>query len=161
MCCAKLLQSCQTLCDLIDYSLPGSSVHGDSPGKSPGVGCYTLLQGIFLTQVLNPCLLCLLHWQADSLPLALPGKHMTNKLSYFWPDSLLSSAWQWGRISRFVFYTLKWRSYTVFKNKFSLADLQISSSVQSFSRTNCGHNGARRGWDKMRVAWKHTQYKLP
>ena len=32
------------------------------------------LQGIFLTQRLNPCLLCLLHWQAGSLPLALPGK---------------------------------------------------------------------------------------
>ena len=26
--CAKLLQSCPTLCDLIDCSLPGSSVHG-------------------------------------------------------------------------------------------------------------------------------------
>ena len=29
-----------------------------------GVGCYSLLQGIFLTKGLN---LCLLHWQADSL----------------------------------------------------------------------------------------------
>ena len=26
--CAKLLQSCLTLCDAMDYSLPGSSVHG-------------------------------------------------------------------------------------------------------------------------------------
>ena len=26
--CAKLLQSCPALCDPIDYSLPGSSVHG-------------------------------------------------------------------------------------------------------------------------------------
>ena len=26
--CAKLLQSCPTLCDSIDCSLPGSSVHG-------------------------------------------------------------------------------------------------------------------------------------
>ena len=25
---AKLLQSCPTLCDLMDYSLPGSSIHG-------------------------------------------------------------------------------------------------------------------------------------
>ena len=46
----------------------------DSPGKNTGVGCHTLLQGIFLTQGLNPCLLGLLHWQADSLPLAPPGK---------------------------------------------------------------------------------------
>ena len=29
----------------------------DSPGKNTGVGCHTLLQGIFLTQGLNPCLL--------------------------------------------------------------------------------------------------------
>ena len=35
---------------------------------------YYLLQGIFLTQGLNPCLLCLLHWQAGSLPLAPLGK---------------------------------------------------------------------------------------
>ena len=34
-----------------------------SPGKNTGVGCYSFLQGIFLTQGLNPCLLCLLHWR--------------------------------------------------------------------------------------------------
>ena len=45
----------------------------DSPGKNTRVGCYALLQGIFLTRGLNPCLLCLLHWQASSLPLVLPG----------------------------------------------------------------------------------------
>ena len=32
-----------------------------------GVGCHFLLQGIFLTQGSNPHLLCLLHWQEDSL----------------------------------------------------------------------------------------------
>ena len=41
----------------------------NSPGKNIGVGCYSLLQGIFLTQGLNPRLLCLWHWQEDSLPL--------------------------------------------------------------------------------------------
>ena len=40
-----------------DCSRPGSSVHGDSPGKNAGVGCHALLQGIFLTQGSNPCLL--------------------------------------------------------------------------------------------------------
>ena len=34
-----------------------------------GVGCHFLFQGIFLTQGSNLCLLCLLHWQADSLSL--------------------------------------------------------------------------------------------
>ena len=46
----------------------------DSPGKSTGVGCHAPLQGIFLTQGSNPCLLNLLHWQAGSLPLTSPGK---------------------------------------------------------------------------------------
>ena len=43
----------------------------DSPGKNTGVGCHFLLQGMFLTQGLNSCLLL---WQAGSLPTELPGK---------------------------------------------------------------------------------------
>ena len=46
----------------------------DSSGKNTGVGCHVLLQGIFLTQGLNTCLLHLLHWQTGSLPLVPPGK---------------------------------------------------------------------------------------
>ena len=45
-----------TLCDPMDCSLSGSSVHGYSPGKNTGVGSLSLLQGIFLTQELNQCL---------------------------------------------------------------------------------------------------------
>ena len=47
-------QSCLTLCDPMDRSPPGSSVHGDSLGKNTGVGCHALLQGIFPIQGLNP-----------------------------------------------------------------------------------------------------------
>ena len=47
-------QSCLTLCNPMDCSPPGSSVHGDSPGKNTRVGCHALLQGIFPTQGLNP-----------------------------------------------------------------------------------------------------------
>ena len=43
-------QLCLTLCNPMDCSPPGSSVHGDSPGKNTGVGCHALLQGIFPTQ---------------------------------------------------------------------------------------------------------------
>ena len=39
----------------------------DSPGKNTRVGCHGFLQGIFLTQGSNPCLLCLLHWQVSSV----------------------------------------------------------------------------------------------
>ena len=54
--CAKLLQSCLTLCDLMDCSPPGSSVHGILHARIR-VGCHDLLLGIFLTQGLNPHLL--------------------------------------------------------------------------------------------------------
>ena len=44
-------QSCLTLFDPMNYSLPGFSVYGDSPGKNTGVGCHALLQGTFPTQI--------------------------------------------------------------------------------------------------------------
>ena len=55
---SKTLKCCGVLCrsvmsnslQPVDCSLPGSSVHGDSPGKNIGVDCHFLLQGIFLTQ---------------------------------------------------------------------------------------------------------------
>ena len=47
-------QSCPTLCDPMDCSLPGFSVHGDSPGKNIGVVCCAILQMIFPTQGSNP-----------------------------------------------------------------------------------------------------------
>ena len=50
-------QSCPALCNSMDHSLPGSSVHGDSSGKNTRVGCHALLQGTFSTQGLNPGLL--------------------------------------------------------------------------------------------------------
>ena len=34
-----------------DCNPPGSSVHGDSPGKNTGMGCHALLQGIFLIKL--------------------------------------------------------------------------------------------------------------
>ena len=46
-------QSCPALCDLMDCSPPGTSVHGDSPGQNTGVDCHALLQGILPTQGLT------------------------------------------------------------------------------------------------------------
>ena len=62
---SEVAQSRPTLSDPVDCSPPGSSVHGIFQGRTGG-GCHFLLQGIFPTQGAN---LCLLHWQADSLPL--------------------------------------------------------------------------------------------
>ena len=72
--CAKSLQSCLTLGDPMDFSPARILCPWDSPGKTTGLGCHALLQGIFPTQRLNPCLLSLLHWQTGSSALAAPGK---------------------------------------------------------------------------------------
>ena len=67
----------------------------DSPGKNTGVGCHFLLQGIFPTQGLNLHLLCLLHWQANSLPSAPPGKPSANREEGVAPGSTLLAPWSW------------------------------------------------------------------
>ena len=72
--CAELLQSCLTLGSPMDGSPLGSSVLGDAPGSNAGVDCPALLQGVFPAQGWNLHLLCLLHWQVGSLPLAPPEK---------------------------------------------------------------------------------------
>ena len=49
-CCALLCfscSSCLTSCTPMACSLPASSVHGDSPGKSTEGVCHALFQGIF------------------------------------------------------------------------------------------------------------------
>ena len=93
-----VVQSCLALYNPVDCSLPGSSVHGDSPSKHTVVGCCALLQEIFLTQGLNLCLLNFLNWQAGSLPLAPPGKplkavwHIVKRKSWvlLWVSQLIS-----------------------------------------------------------------------
>ena len=68
---AKVLQSYLTLCHPVDCDPTRLLCPWGSLAKNTGVSYHALLQGIFLTQGSNPCLLCLVHWQADSLPLAL------------------------------------------------------------------------------------------
>ena len=60
---ANSLQSCPTL--LRHYGLYPTRLlcPWDSPGNNTGVGCLVLLQGVFPTQGLNPCLLRLLHYR--------------------------------------------------------------------------------------------------
>ena len=53
---SEVAQSCPTICDPMDCSLPGSQEPlspWNFPGKSTGVGCHFLLQGIFPTQGSN------------------------------------------------------------------------------------------------------------
>ena len=58
---AKSLQLCPALCNPMDHSPPGFSVHGDSLGRTTWEGCHALLQGIFPTQGWDPGLVWLLH----------------------------------------------------------------------------------------------------
>ena len=53
-----LAQARLILCDSMDYTPRGSSVHG----KTVGVGCHFLLQGIFLTQGRSPVSPALARW---------------------------------------------------------------------------------------------------
>ena len=72
----SVIQSCPTLCDPMDCSLPGSSGNGDSAGQNNGVGSCSLLQGIFLTQELNQSLL---HCRQILYQLSCHGSPLTIK----------------------------------------------------------------------------------
>ena len=67
-------QLCLTLCDPMDCSPPGSSVLGIFQARILEWVAISYSRLIFLTQGSNLSLLCFLHWQADSLPLAPLGK---------------------------------------------------------------------------------------
>ena len=54
---AKSVQSCPTLCSLMDYNSARLLCPWGSPGKNIGVGSRALLQGIVPTQGSNPCVL--------------------------------------------------------------------------------------------------------
>ena len=79
-----------TLCNSIDCSLPGSSVHGDSPSKNTGAGCYILLQGIFPTQGIKSRSALLQMYSLSSEP---PGKPPS--LFFFGHLSPLKSIWEY------------------------------------------------------------------
>ena len=63
---SEVTQSCPTLCNPMNCSLPGFLCPWDSPGRNTGVGCHFLLQEIFPTQGSNLGLLiagrCFTFW---------------------------------------------------------------------------------------------------
>ena len=75
LCCAcSATHSCSTLWDPMDCSLPGSSCLWNFSKKEYWSGLSRLLPGNLPNPGIEPCLLHLLHQQADSLLLAPPGK---------------------------------------------------------------------------------------
>ena len=82
-------------CDPVDHSLPGSSVHGDSPGILKWIAMPSSRGS---SQPRDQTLIsCLPHWQADSLPRAPSGKPLCclilliffNTVSFFLPLNLI------------------------------------------------------------------------
>ena len=82
----QVVKLCLTFCDPVDYSLPGSSVHGIS-WKDCWSGLPFPSQGIFPTQGWN---LFLLHWQADSSLLSHQGSPFVSFLMDFSYGVMLS-----------------------------------------------------------------------
>ena len=72
-------QSCLTLCNPMDCSLPGSSVLGIFQARILEWVAISSSRWSSQTRDQLPCLLHLLYWQADSLPLAPPGNPMVPK----------------------------------------------------------------------------------
>ena len=88
-----VIQSCWTLWDSTDCSPPGSPVHGNSSGKSTGVGCHFLLQGISPTEGSNPglphwrrILYSLIH-QGSLTMYQAPARCLTNNFSLNFQNS--------------------------------------------------------------------------
>ena len=117
--------SCLTLCDAVDCSLPGSSVHGDSPGKITGVGCHAFLQGIFLTHWIGPRFSTL---QADYLTTKAPGKKAEcRRIDAF-------ELWCWRRLLR-VPWTARRSNQSILKeisSGCSLEGLMLKLKLQYF-----------------------------
>ena len=124
--CAKSLQSCPTLCDPMCSSLPGSC-QWDSPAKNTGVGCQAHLQGIFPTQGSNPRVICLLHWQAGSLPLATTCL-LSDKLHAYKPLSQTPSAGKPKGTSWHVIVR-KWQIPFICSNAFKLSPVPTKVSA--------------------------------
>ena len=88
---ALVAQSCPTLCNPMDCSPPSSPVHGNSSGKSTGVGSHSLLQGIFPTRGSNlgllRCRQILYHLSQQGRPLQWKEQMQMSKGEVCWGQS--------------------------------------------------------------------------
>ena len=85
----------------------------DFSGKNTGVGCHVLLRGVFPTQESNLCLLYLLHWQVDSLPLAPPEKALVTHLIHKKQTQKVKKIffiWQYSNLKSIVVQCKSWHT---------------------------------------------------
>ena len=131
----------------MDCSPPGSYVHGDSPGKNTGVGCYPLLQGIFPARGSNPGLphcrqiLYQLSHQRSPVVLWVAPKFnkQTEEKMLMMIVSNKSRWWRW-KIGWVLTWTLMPKS---FNTKYSWPSISLGSAS-----TDSTNNGSK--WFKTR-----------
>ena len=122
--CAQLLHSCLTLCNLMDYNLPGSYDHGVLQARILERVAKPFSRGILPTQGLNLCLLRLLHcWQfLDSL--SNLGSLTSILLNFFLCSWYLFSS---------VYWALTGCPIVTSKSKFPLLNWHYSPCLSSWS----------------------------
>ena len=82
LCAGSVTQSCLTPCDPRDCGCQ-APLSTEFFRQETRASCYFLLQGSFPDQGSNLCLLHLLNWEADSLPLGHPGGPMYSLQTIF------------------------------------------------------------------------------
>ena len=118
VCVCLVAQLFPTLCDPMDYSPPGSSVHGDSPGKNIGVGpCPP--PGDLPNPGIKPRSPTL---QVDSLPTEPPRKPKCSHPIFLGPSFP----------QRAPYFRKTELSWMIFKHHQSSATLTIRSAVYGF-----------------------------
>ena len=95
--CATSVQSCQTLCDPMDCSPPGSLVHGTLQARILEWVAMPSSRRSFQLRDQAP-VSCLLHWQADSSPPCPPTSGTTQSLSAMLTHSTEHSVLQGPRL---------------------------------------------------------------
>ena len=93
----------------------------DSSGKNTGVGCHSLLQGIFLTQGSNLHLFCLLHYRQ----ILYPTSHLGSQPFIYKPKYALTKQ----NILHITFHTFLYFKFFLRK------DLRFSEQFKTHSKT--------------------------
>ena len=123
LCLRACMRSCFSRARLfatVDYSPPGCSVDGDSPTRILELVAMPSSRESSLPRVQTPCLLCLLHWQAGSLPLAPPGKPylLYNTIQFF---EVFTDIWQTSHSDLLPFFFNDLSNYSSIRSSFSCA----------------------------------------
>ena len=131
----------------------------DSPGKSTGVGCHALLQGIYPTQGSNWHLLGFLHWQMESWPLCHLGSQVSQAMRiqfcYYWISHIIhlqsfACPLLWGvtGFSRYMLITLVMKSVWGTSTGTKMMAMAVVAYFHFTSKTctfqnSCGSNEGR------------------